>query len=122
LRGIGLALSLLAAIPSTQAQRETERYIPIGQSPGLSQRQTTIAEIAEVDARAQTITVTDPAGRRTLKIGPTTRIWLDRSKLKRTNLTGSFADLRTGRRVEVKYTDPSGGEFADWVKVEVTEP
>jgi hypothetical protein len=51
-----------------------------------------------------------------------TRIWLDRTKLKQPNLTGSFTDLRKGRRVEVKYQDPERREVADWVKVEVARP
>ena len=120
--GIGLAIALLGAISYAHGQKETERYIPIGQSPGLSQKYTSIGELAEVDPRAQSVTIADPAGRRTVKITEKTRIWLDRTKLKLTNLTGSFADLQKGRRVEVKYEDPQGGEVAEWVKVEVSQP
>ena len=57
-----------------------------------------------------------------MKITDKTRIWLDRSKLKQPNVTGGFADLQKGRRVEVKYEDPAQREVADWVKVEVTQP
>ena len=120
--GIGLAIALLGAISYAHGQKETERYIPIGQSPGLSQKYTSIGELAEVDPRAQSVTIADPAGRRTVKITEKTRIWLDRTKLKLTNLTGSFADLQKGRRVEVKYEDPQGREVAEWVKVEVSQP
>jgi len=122
LSGIGLAIALLGAISYAYGQKETERYIPIGQSPGLSQKYTSIGELAEVDPRAKTVTIADPAGRRTVKITEKTRIWLDRSKLKQTNLTGSFADLQKGRRVEVKYDDPQRREVAEWVKVEVSQP
>jgi hypothetical protein len=113
---------LLGAASHAHGQKETERYIPIGQSPGLSQKQTAMGEIAEIDPRQQTITFTEQAGRRTVKIAEKTRIWLDRSKLKQTNLTGSFADLQKGRRVEVKYEDPERREVAEWVKVEVSQP
>jgi len=120
--GIGLAIALLGGISYAHGQRETEQYIPIGQSPGLSQKSTSIGEIAEVDPQAKTVTIADPAGRRTVKVTEKTRIWLDRTKLKQTNLTGSFADLKTGRRVEVKYDDPKRREVAEWVKVEVLQP
>jgi len=122
LSGIGLAIALLGAISYAYGQKETELYIPIGQSPGLSQKYTSIGELAEVDPRAKTVTIADPAGRRTVKITEKTRIWLDRSKLKQTNLTGSFADLQKGRRVEVKYDDTQRREVAEWVKVEVSQP
>jgi len=122
LNGLGLAIALFGAISYAHGQKETELYIPIGQSPGLSQKYTSIGELAEVDPRAKSVTIADPAGRRTVKITEKTRIWLDRSKLKLTNLTGSFADLQKGRRVEVKYDDPQRREVAEWVKVEVSQP
>lgn len=120
--GVGLAIALLGAISHAHGHKQTELYIPIGQSPGLSQKYTSIGAIVEVDPRANTVTIADPAGRRTVKITEKTRIWLDRTKLKLTNLTGSFADLQKGRRVEVKYDDPQRREVAEWVKVEVSQP
>jgi len=88
----------------------------------MSGKHTSIGEVAGVDARAKTLTIVEPAGRRTVKITDKTRIWLDRSKLKQTNVAGSFADLQKGRRVEVKYEEPAQRAIADWVKVEVTQP
>jgi hypothetical protein len=122
LSGIGVAVALLGAISPAHGQKETERFIPIGQSPGVSQKQTSIGEIAEVDAARRTVTVAEQAGRRTVKITEKTRIWLDRTKLKQANLSGSFADLQKGRRVEVKVEDPGHREVADWVKVEIARP
>lgn len=122
LSGIGVAVALLGAISHAHGQMETERYIPIGQSPGVSQKQTSIGAIAEVDAAGRTVTVADQAGRRTVTITEKTRIWLDRTKLKQANLNGSFTDLQKGRRVEVKYEDPVRRQVADWVKVEITQP
>ena len=122
LSGIGVAVALLGAISPAHGQKETERFIPIGQSPGVSQKQTSIGEIAGVDTARRTVTVAEQAGRRTVKITEKTRIWLDRTKLKQANLTGSFADLQKGRRVEVKYEDPERRQVADWVKVEITQP
>jgi hypothetical protein len=122
LSGLGLALALLGASSHAHSQKATEQYIPIGQSPGLSQKYTSIGEIADVDAAARTVTIADPAGPRTVKISEQTRIWLDRTKLKQTNIPGRFADLQKGRRAEVKYVDPGRRDLADWVKVEISQP
>jgi hypothetical protein len=122
LNGTGILVAMLCAISHAHGQKATEQFIPIGQSPGVSQKYTSIGEIADVDARAQTVTIADPAGRRTVRVTDKTRIWLDRTKLKQTNLSGSFADLQKGRRVEVKYEDPTRRDVADWVKIEITGP
>jgi hypothetical protein len=112
----------LAAVTQAHGQRATEQFVPIGQSPGVSGIQTVIGEILQVDARAQSITVADSAARRTVRLSPLTRIWLDRSRLKQANVAGGFGDLRPGRRVEVRYVDAERREVADWVKVEITQP
>ena len=122
LSGLGVAIALVSAVFQVHAQKETERYIPLGQSPGVSQKYTSIGEIADVDQQKQMVTIVEPAGRRTVKITEKTRVWLDRTKLKQANLTGSFADLQTGRRIEVKYEDPERRQVADWVKVEIAQP
>ena len=122
LSGLGAVIALLSTTAFAHGQKATEQFIPVGQSPGLSGKHTSIGEVAGVDARAKTLTIVEPAGRRTVKITDKTRIWLDRSKLKQTNVAGSFADLQKGRRVEVKYEEPAQRAIADWVKVEVTQP
>jgi hypothetical protein len=122
LSGIGVAVALLGVISHAHGQKETERFIPIGQSPGVSQKHTSIGEIAEVDQQKQMVTIVEPAGRRTVKITEKTRIWLDRTKLKQANLVGSFTDLQKGRRIEMKYADPEHRQIADWVKVEIAQP
>jgi hypothetical protein len=122
LSGLGVAIALVSAVFQVHAQKETERYIPLGQSPGVSQKYTSIGEIADVDQQKQMVTIVEPAGRRKVKITEKTRVWLDRTKLKQANLAGSFADLQKGRRVEVKYEDPERRQVADWVKVEIAQP
>jgi hypothetical protein len=118
----GILIAMLCTISHAHGQKATEQFIPIGQSPGVSQKYTWIGEIAEVNAPARTVTIADPAGRRTVRITDTTRIWLDRTKLKQTNLSGSFTDLQKGRRAEVKYEDPARRDVAEWVKVEMDRP
>lgn len=115
-------VALLGGSLSAHGQKATERFIPIGQSPGLSGKYSTIGPLTDVNARARTITVADSAGARTVLVTDTTRIWLDRSKLKRSNVTGKFTDFAKGRRVEVKYQSPGDGKIAEWVKVEITQP
>jgi len=119
---LAIAVTLLCGTSYAHGQKATERYIPIGQSPGLSGKYTSIGLITEVNARAHTITIADPAGARTVKITDKTHIWLDRSKLKRSNVSGPFTDLQKGRRVEVKYADPERRQIAEWVKVEIVQP
>lgn len=121
LMGIGVTIILLWSISFAHGQRETERYIPLGQSPGLSDKYTLIGVIEKFNVQEQTISVVGPSGTRTVKITNRTRIWLDRSKLKLTNLKGSSTDLKIGRRVEVMYEDYDRKEFAEWVKVQITE-
>jgi hypothetical protein len=118
----GIVVAMLCAISHAHGQKATEQFIPIGQSPGVSQKVTSIGEIAEVNASARTVTIADPAGRRTVRITEKTRIWLDRTKIKASNLSGSFADLQKGRRAEVKYEDPARRDVAEWVKVEIDRP
>jgi hypothetical protein len=119
LSAIAVVIAACSAISHAHGQKATERYIPLGQSPGVSQKYTSIGEIAGVDQQKQTVTIAEAAGHRTVAIVEKTRIWIDRTKLKQTNQTGSFADLQKGRRIEVKYADPERRQIADWVKVEL---
>jgi hypothetical protein len=117
----GLALVVLCAGSTAHGQKSTEQYIPIGMSPGVSQKYASLGVIDTVSARLRTATIAEPAARRTVRITDKTHIWLDRSKLKLPNLRGRFEDLQKGRRVEVKYLDAER-QVADWVKVEMTAP
>ena len=98
-----------------RAHQATEIYIPVGQSPGISNKLTDIGTIDAVDAAARQITV----GSRTVAIVADTKIYVDRSLLKVQNLIGQFSDLQPGRTVEVRYQDPARRQVARWVKVQV---
>lgn len=123
---VGLAGVLWSTTPFAHGQTATEVFIPIGQSPGVSHRLTIVGAIARIDPQGKAIAGAGPAGPWSASITPRTKIWLDRSKLRLTNQKGTFADLRTGLLVEVKYEDPEGRTRgkgpADWVKVEVPAP
>lgn len=113
--GMGSIVVLWAILGVAHGHPATELYIPLGQSPGISNKVTHIGAIDAVDAAGRTITV----GSRTVTISEETKIYLDRSALKQKNVTGTFADLRTGRTVEIRYRDAAKKHVARWVKVQV---
>ena len=114
---VTLALALCAGARDAQAQETTERFIPVGQSPGISGTRSYLGEIVSVNLQRKTFTVRDAQGLRTIKVAPGTRIWLDRSAQQRTSVDGSMTDLEVGRRVEVLYVDDRRRDTADWIKV-----
>lgn len=116
LLAFGLIVTLLLSSSYAYGQKTTEQFIPIGQSPGLSNKYTYIGVIETVDSQERTITT----GGQVIKITEDTRIWLDRSSLKLTNQIGDFTDLREGRKIEIKYTEATKKQVAEWVKVQVT--
>lgn len=107
---------LLVGLGVAQAQEATERFIPIGQSPGLSGTHTMLGRIDAVDGAARALVVT--AGTNTYRVAvvETTRIWIDRSHLRQPTRTGTFADCDRGLEIEVKL---EGGQenVADWIKI-----
>lgn len=117
---------LWSGILSAHGQKATEMFIPIGQSPGLTSKISVIGTIDTIDSPAQTIAITGPSGRWSATTTDRTKIWLDKSKLRLPNQKGTFADLQTGRLVEVKYEDPDGRSSgkgpAEWIKVQIAEP
>lgn len=111
---------VLLGSSSSLAQRSTERYIPIGKSPGLSGKYTSIGTIKGVDAVARVLSCIYEGGTFSMKVTPKTRIWVDKSKLKLSNQKGSFPECAIGRMIEVKYVknDRREGGEAEWIKVE----
>ena len=105
---------VFAAAPLLHGQKATERFIPIGKSPGLSGKVTILGDVAAVDAAARTLTVEN----RTIKVTEATRIWLDRTRAQKPVEDGRFEDLKPGVRVEIKLREQEPKD-AEWVKVEV---
>src|SRR5437870_6073785 len=99
---VGMSVFLGGGPPAPSAQEMTERYIPVGQSPGLSGKYTVIGKIQTTNARDQTVAIVGTTRSWSAKVTEKTKIWLDRSKLRLTNLKGTFSDLRPGATVEVK--------------------
>ena len=102
-------------------QRETERYIPVGQSPGASGKTTRIGTVQGVDPGARSFSLATPEGSTTVHAPAGTPIWLDRSRQKRAAISGGFENLRAGQRVEIGYEDAGRTGRVLWIKVEVAE-
>lgn len=122
IRAVGLVIVALCTASPAIAQKSTEQFIPIGMSPGVSQKYTSLGVIDTLSMQERAVTVRETGARRTIRITDKTSIWLDRSKLKLPNLRGRLADLQKGRRIEVKYLDPDSRQVAEWVKVEMSQP
>ncbi len=101
-----------------RGQQQTEIYIPIGDSPGLSGTHTDVGQIMGFDADSRTLSLATRGGTRPVRITSDTDIWLDRSGAKLRNAAGGVSDLLPGRRAEIKYMDHTKRQAAAWVKVE----
>jgi hypothetical protein len=110
----------LGSETSVYGQKATEQFIPLGKSPGLSGKLTWIGTVEQVDEQNKTVTVKADSAYKAIKVSDQTRIWLDRSKARLSNIKGGFADLKNGRKVEVKYLKDRETE-AEWIKIEIAE-
>lgn len=119
---IGVIVAWLSGMTYAHSQQMTEMFIPVGQSPGVSDKSSLIGTINSTDEKNRTVTVTAPSGAQTVALTNRTKIWLDRSLLKAPNQTGTSADLQKGRKVEVKLEQGERKQIAEWVKVQLTEP
>jgi hypothetical protein len=117
-----LLVALLGSASFAHGQRATERFIPIGESPGVSGIATTIGTIAAVEPQRRRIRIAGPEGPVTVAITDATKIWIDRSETRKSAATGSFADCQVGRTAEVKYADPETRSTAEWVKLRLPGP
>lgn len=120
--GIALVVVLVCNGSLAHGQRATERFIPLGRSPGVSGKLTTIGTIVAVDPERRRMRIAGPAGPVEVTLPDSTQIWIDRHELGLATATGSLEDLREGRTAEVKYADPSTRQVAEWVKLQVREP
>jgi hypothetical protein len=117
------ALALLGAglcwVGPVSAQQATERYVPIGRSPGLSDGSTLMATVEKVDADSGRLTLRAASGSREVETDAATRIWMDRTALGESNAVAGVSDCREGLFVEVKL-DPTGRR-AEWIKLRAPE-
>jgi hypothetical protein len=119
---IALFTLILGVASMAQGQQATERFVPLGQSPGMSGKTTLIGSIGAVDSRNASLAVQSGAGSQPVKVTKTTRIWLDRSAARQSTQVATMADLRPGQRIEVKFTDAANRTTADWIKIDAGTP
>ena len=119
---IGVIVAWLGGMTYAHGQQMTEMFIPVGQSPGVSDKSSLIGTIDSMDEKNRIMTVTAPSGAQMVEVTNRTKIWLDRSLLKAPNQTGAYTDLQKGRKVEVKLEQGERKQAAEWVKVQLTEP
>ncbi len=120
-RYLRLAIVVMALGGTLEAsgQQATEMFIPIGQSPGLSNKSSLIGTLESVDPGKRMVTIASPSGAQTVGITDRTLIWLDRSQQKQPNQDGAIGDLQKGRKVEVKVRKGEPKAVAEWIKVQV---
>lgn len=106
---------LMIATSVAHAQQATERYIPIGQSPGVSSEESFIGTITDIDYTIHKMEVRGTKGRTSVTPGESTRYYLDRSKRKMSNQTATFRDCEVGVKVEIKFKADGS---VDWIKIE----
>ncbi|MBF8298602.1 MAG: hypothetical protein HW395_1259 [candidate division NC10 bacterium] len=120
-RYLGLAIVVVALGGTFEAsgQQATEMFIPIGQSPGLSNKGNVIGTLESVDPGKRMVTISSPSGAQTVGITDRTMIWLDRSEQKQPNQNGAINDLQKGRKIEIKVRKGEAKAIAEWIKVQV---
>ena len=121
MRVVLVSLFALAGATPAFAQRVTEQFIPIGQSPGAL---TMIGEVmsapAPPNAEGQTsVAMTSSVAPNGVAYGidSDTRIYIDRSEQGQPNTLGEVTDIQPGRTVEIAIAAPTD-RTAEWVKVE----
>ena len=102
---------------SANAQKTTEKFIPIGKSPGVSGVSTYIGRIDSVDVAERTVTIRGEGLLQSVEISGETKIWLDLSKYKTKNRAATLQDLRKGHRIEVK-PQHNRPDRAEWIKID----
>ena len=106
---------LMFATGVANAQQATERYIPIGKSPGVSIEESFIGTITDIDYTDHKMQITGTEGQKTVAPSESTRYFLDRTKGKKSNQIATFRDCEVGLKVEIK-TKADGS--IDWIKIE----
>ena len=120
MKGILITAILCWMSYDTYAQKETELFIPIGQSPGVSGKLSAMGRCETIIPRDSAINfMQEPGGMKRCKLSKCSAIYLDKSKLKLTNTKGTLADIKPGSMIEVKYVDNKPDGLIEWIKVQV---
>lgn len=110
-----IAAMVIIASALALSHPATERFIPIGDSPGVSKVKSYIGAIRSVRTTASGFTMSVEDSEKPITVTEDTKIYLDTGPGK-TNGVGSEDDCRVGRIVEV-YLHDDGTAY--WVKIKV---
>ena len=113
-RTITIALGLLISAVAF-SHPATERYIPIGESPGVSNVKSYVGTILSVRTTANGFTISVEDGEKLIEVTEETKIYLDTGRGK-SNRIGTEEDCQVGRKIEV-YLHEDG--TVHWVKIRV---
>jgi len=116
---LAIVVVALGGTLDASGQQATEMFIPIGQSPGLSNKGSVIGTLESVDPGKRMVTISSSSGAQTVGITDRTLIWLDRSEQKQPNQNGAINDLQKGRKIEIKVRKGEPKAVAEWIKVQV---
>jgi hypothetical protein len=116
---VAIIVGLVGVLSQALAEKTTELYIPLGQSPGVSGKLTVIGKIERVDAQNSTLTLSNASGSYNVQVSESTKIYLDRSRLNQKNGYGALADCKKGMSAEVRFVNDERGRPAEWIKLQL---
>jgi hypothetical protein len=106
---VGAVMAMSAA-----GHQETEIYIPIGESPGISHIKSQIGRIQSVVAAQTGFTIQVQDSAKYFAFDKSTKIYLQYATPGMRNRLGGYADCQAGRTAEVYAADDG---TVRWVKV-----
>ncbi len=106
--------ALLLPFAFALAQQATEIFIPIGESPGVSDGESILGTIQRVDYESRSMDVRGRDGTLTVQMDDRTRYYIDLTRAGQRNRYGSLADCDLGHYVEIRLRDDGK---VDWIKI-----
>jgi hypothetical protein len=116
---VAIIVGLVGVLSQALAEKTTELYIPLGQSPGVSGKLTVIGKIERVDTQNGALTLSNTSGSYDIQVTENTKIFLDKSRLKQKNDYGALTDCKKGMSAEVRFIDDERGRPAVWIKLQL---
>lgn len=115
LASLTLIAGLAGSMPAA-AHIETELYIPIGQSPGISNVKSRIGRIESQVAKQNGLTMLVDDHTQYVAFSKATKIYLQYATPGQRNRVGTYSDCQVERTVEV-YVGDDGS--VRWIKVQM---
>lgn len=116
-----LTITLVWIYSFSIAQKSTEIYIPVGKSPGISGKYSTIGRVEAINLTDSTITITiaGELGSHTIKCAKDTKIWVDKTSIKQFNKGANLIDIKIGSIIEIKYKGNKSDALVEWIKIQI---